>query len=44
MKSRRIFAFDLIRVLAMAMIVVFHYNMGCANAQVITPPIRFSLC
>ena len=41
MKSRRIFSFDFIRVLAMFMIVVFHYNACWIEYQVQTEPLLF---
>ena len=41
MKNRRIFSFDFIRVLAMLMIVVFHYNACWIEYQVQTKPLLF---
>ena len=41
MKNRRIFSFDFIRVLAMLMIVVFHYNACWIEYQVQTNPLLF---
>ncbi len=41
MKNKRIFAFDFIRVLAMIMIVVFHYNAYCIDFSVQSAPVLF---
>ncbi len=34
MKNKRIFSFDFIRVFAMVMIVVFHYNVYCIDTEI----------
>lgn len=39
--SRRIFAFDFIRILAMLMIIVFHYNAFLIDYQIEAPPLLF---
>ena len=41
MKQKRIFSFDFIRVLAMVMIVVFHYNAFMIDSKVQAEPILF---